>query len=116
MNALPCVRYGQFKSFAKLLSKRFGMRLSHAQEMLGRASGYCDLHQLQSMRPDPLIQDGSDPPRIALEVWTKRMQVVFGDDLHALFAADELVTWCRRIHGRLEGDVGVSEVLLSDAE
>ena len=116
MSTLPYVRYAQFKSFAKRLSKRFAVQLSQAQEMLSRASGYRDLHQLQTMRPDPLVKEGGDAPRIAIEVWMRRMQGAFGDDLNALFTEDELVNWCRRIHGRLEGDVEVEDMPLSDTE
>jgi hypothetical protein len=116
MNGLPYVRYKQFKSVAKLLSKRFAIQLSRAQESLSRASGYGDLNQLQSLRQDPLAPARGDPPRVIFAVWMRRMQVVFGDDLNALITEAELLTWCRRIHGRLEGDLDLDDTLYSDSE
>lgn len=104
MNTHPYIRYAQFRSLAKRVSKRFAIPYSRSLEMLSRGIGYKDLHHLQSLLSEPLADGGVHRPRAVFGHWRKQMLATFGDDLGELFSEAELLIWCRRVHGRLEGD------------
>ncbi len=93
-------RYKQLKRCAKSFSKRFAIRLSRAQEMLCRASGFKSMSLLsqQSSGDDAVCEHSGDG--VSFQIWVNRLRSEIGADFDELLAADEQLTWWRRLHGR----------------
>lgn len=98
-------RYDGLKQFAKVLSKRFAIRLSSAQEMLCRASGFDGMNHLHQL-PRTGDGNGSDPhEEVSFQVWSSRLRSELGADFEELLAAEKQLTWWKRLHGRREAAV-----------
>lgn len=95
-------RYKQFKRCAKSFSKRFAIRLSSAQGMLCRASGFKSMSLLsrQSSGNDA-VGERSDGG-VSFQFWINRLRSEIGADFDELLTAEEQLTWWRRLHGRYE--------------
>ena len=95
-------RYAPLKRFAKVLSKRFAIRLSNAQEILCRASGFDGMYHLNQLR-HPDVGAGCQPGEgVSFHVWVRRLRSELGADFDELMAVEEQLTWWRRLHGRRE--------------
>lgn len=93
-------RYEPLKRFAKALSKRFAIRLSAAQEMLCRASGFDGmnhLHQLRHRDDGASRQSGGG---VSFKVWRFRLRSELGADFDELMTMEEQLIWWTRLHGR----------------
>lgn len=101
----PQLRYGRLKSLAKILSKRFAIRLSTCQEMLCRASGFKGMSHLNQLRQGEHASDGQRDEKVSLQVWCHRLRNELGPDFDDLFTAEEQLTWWKRLHGPREAVV-----------
>lgn len=98
-------RYEPLKRFAKVLSKRFAIRLSNAQEILCRASGFDGMKHLQQLRHADVGAGRQPGAGVSFHVWARRLRSELGADFDELMAAEEQFTWWRRLHGRREAVV-----------
>lgn len=98
-------RYEPLKRFAKVLSKRFAIRLSNAQEILCRASGFDGMNHLHHLQHAEVGAGCQPEEGVSFQVWVRRLRSELGADFDELLAAEEQLTWWRRLHGRREAVV-----------
>lgn len=98
-------RYEALKRFAKVLSKRFAIRLSSAQEMLCRASGFDGMNHLHQLRHADNGTGSQSDEGVSFQVWSRRLRSELGTDFDELLAVEEQLTWWKRLHGRREAVV-----------
>lgn len=101
----PQLRYGRLKSLAKILSKRFAIRLSTCQEVLCRASGFKGVNHLNQLRQGEHASDSQHDEEVSLQVLSRRLRSEIGPDFDDLFTAEEQLTWWKRLHDRREAVV-----------
>ncbi|MDY0744783.1 hypothetical protein SNE35_09705 [Paucibacter sp. R3-3] len=91
------MRVTPMKDFAKVLKKRFDLKLMRAQLILCRASGFHDLNEVyaQQYREQHFLTVES----VHFDAWHDRLDEDLGGHLDALVSEEELQDWFRRIHG-----------------
>ncbi len=89
------------KSFSKLVSKRFALKLSVAQQVVCQASGYSGFNEVYARYDADEELERLTPTDQA--AWQRRLGFALGSDLEQLFNPDELGAWFRRVHGILRG-------------
>jgi len=92
----PYVHIGYLKSFSKLVSKRFAMKLMGVQNIISQASGYRDLNHLYAVHASGDCLEHLQ--MVDHEVWLHRLGFALGSDLNELLYEEELEAWFRRIH------------------
>lgn len=93
-------RLKQLKSCSKLLSKRFAIRLTLAQSILCKASGFRDIGDINVLRAAAGDDRIDTTGGVQQEVWAQRLRNQLGADFDELFPFGDQDLWWRRIHGR----------------
>lgn len=97
MSSEPYVNVNCIKSFSKLVSKRFALKLPVAQHVVCQASGYKGFYEVYAR-----LEAGDELERLTTADqagWQRRLGFALGSDLEELFKPDELSAWFRRVHG-----------------
>lgn len=97
-------RLKPLKRCSKLLSKRFAIRLTLAQSILCKASGFRDIGDISVSRAVPGDDCVGATGGVQQEVWAQRLRGELGADFDELFPFGDQDLWWRRIHGRHDGE------------